>query len=159
MFLWQIPRNGYLFSENYPWKYGPYQFWAGLHQYTTDQIKSEYPLPSGSIIGNHLYIWNRFGRISLLKMEEGKDTKWGELFSKTSEMCFSLPKWEFSTGKKHLRREKIKKNDFAPSENYSSFAPAIMQCVCVFGPAFKARTRINFVHSKWGHFDKARSKF
>ena len=29
----------------------------------------------------------------------------------------------------------------------------------VFGPAFKARTRINFLHSKWGHFDKARSKF
>ena len=32
-------------------------------------------------------------------------------------------------------------------------------CVCVFGPAFKGRTRINFLHSKWGHFDKARSKF
>ena len=32
-------------------------------------------------------------------------------------------------------------------------------CVCVFGPAFKARTRINFLHSKWGHSDKARSKF
>ena len=27
------------------------------------------------------------------------------------------------------------------------------------GPAFKARTRINLLHSKWGHFDKARSKF
>ena len=36
-------------------------------------------------------------------------------------------------------------------------------CECermyVFGPAFKAKTRINFLHSKWGHFDKARSKF
>ena len=31
--------------------------------------------------------------------------------------------------------------------------------VCGFGPAFKARTRINFLHSKCGHFDKARSKF
>ena len=31
--------------------------------------------------------------------------------------------------------------------------------MCVFGPAFKARTRLNFLHSKWGHFDKARSKF
>ena len=29
----------------------------------------------------------------------------------------------------------------------------------VFGLAFKVRTRINFLHSKWGHFDKARSKF
>ena len=42
-FRGKITRNGYLFSENYPWKYGPYEFWPGIHQYTTDQTKSEYP--------------------------------------------------------------------------------------------------------------------
>ena len=44
-------------------------------------------------------------------------------------------------------------------KKYVSLCVGVGVCVCAFGPAFKARTRVNFLHSKWGHFDKARSKF
>ena len=58
-------------------------------------------------------------------MEGGKITKWGEdlffffFFSFSTFQnhwnFFGLPKWKFS----------IRKNDFAPSEKYSSYAPEI----------------------------------
>ena len=41
---------------------------------------------------------------------------------KTTEICFGSPKWEFCTGKKHFALGKNRKNDFAPSEKYSSYA-------------------------------------
>ena len=45
-------------------------------------------------------------------------------FSKPLKFVLGLPKWEFSTGKKAFQAgEKIRKNDFAPSENFSSYAP------------------------------------
>ena len=38
-------------------------------------------------------------------------------------LILGLPRWEFSTGKKHFTQgKKTKKNDFAPSEKYSSDA-------------------------------------
>ena len=43
----------------------------------------------------------------------------------------------FLPGKSISRREKIRQNDFAPSEKYSSYAPAIMQFVCVWGGGLK----------------------
>ena len=47
-------------------------------------------------------------------------------FSKRLKIVLGLPKWEFSTGKSISRREKkIRKNDFAPSEKYSSYASAL----------------------------------
>ena len=39
-----------------------------------------------------------------------------------------LPKWEFSTGEKAFHAGKnIRENDLAPSEKYSSYAPANTQ--------------------------------
>ena len=56
---------------------------------------------------------------------------------KTTEICFRLPKWKFSTGKNILRREKIRKNDFAPSEKYACYAPngsiSFKQLFCLGG--------------------------
>ena len=44
-------------------------------------------------------------------------------FLKPLKFAWSVPKWKISTGKKHiLRREKIGKSDFAPSEKYSFYA-------------------------------------
>ena len=38
---------------------------------------------------------------------------------KTTKICFGLPKWKFSTGKKHFTLgKKIRKNDLAPSKNF-----------------------------------------
>ena len=40
--------------------------------------------------------------------------------------------WEFSTGKKHFTPgKKIRKNDFAPSEKYSSYAPVPMYLILI----------------------------
>ena len=45
--------------------------------------------------------------------------------SKRLKFVLGLPKQESSTGKKYLMLgKKIKKNDFAPSEKYSCYAPA-----------------------------------
>ena len=47
-------------------------------------------------------------------------------FSKP-EIVLGLPKWEFPTGKKHFTLEKkFRKNEFAPSEKYSSYAPGVV---------------------------------
>ena len=47
-------------------------------------------------------------------------------FSKPQKFVLGLPKGEFSTGKGHFTpRRKIRKNDFAPSEKYSSNASAL----------------------------------
>ena len=44
-------------------------------------------------------------------------------FSKPLKFVFGLPKCEFSTGKKAFHTgKKIRKNDFAPSEKYYSYA-------------------------------------
>ena len=44
--------------------------------------------------------------------------------SKPLKFILGLPKWEFSTRKKHFTLEKqFWKNDFAPSKKYSSYAP------------------------------------
>ena len=46
---------------------------------------------------------------------------------KMTKICFvlGLPKWKFSTGKKHFKPgKKIRKNDFAPSEKFSCYTPA-----------------------------------
>ena len=41
-----------------------------------------------------------------------------------SKFFLSLPKWKFSTGEKAFHaRKKIRKNDFAPSEKFSCYAP------------------------------------
>ena len=67
-----------------------------------------------------------------LKMEGGKLKKGRRkhhnlrrgLFFFLMKFVLSLPKCEFSTGKKHSTPgKKIRKNDFAPSEKYSSYAP------------------------------------
>ena len=45
-------------------------------------------------------------------------------FLKRREFILGLPEWEFATGKKSIScREKIRKNDFAPSEKYACYAP------------------------------------
>ena len=47
-------------------------------------------------------------------------------FSKRLKFVFGLLKWEFFTGKKVFHAEKkIRKNDFAPSEKYSCYAPGL----------------------------------
>ena len=48
-------------------------------------------------------------------------------FSKPLKFFLGVPKWEFSTGKKHfMPGKKIrKKNYFVPSEKYSCYAPAL----------------------------------
>ena len=70
-----------------------------------------------------------------LKMEAGKRvTKWGEdllffiflfffFFLLSLKFVLGLPKLEFCTGKSIHTGKKIRKNDFAPSEKYSSYAP------------------------------------
>ena len=45
-------------------------------------------------------------------------------FSKSLKFVLSLPKWEFSTGKKHFTPGKNQQKWLAPSEKYSSYAPA-----------------------------------
>ena len=46
-------------------------------------------------------------------------------FSKPLKFVLGLPKWKFSTVKKHFTPgKKIRKNDFAPSEKFSCYAPA-----------------------------------
>ena len=65
-------------------------------------------------------------------MEVGKVIKRGEdlfffafHFWKRRKFVLGLPKWEFSTGKKHFTPgKKIRKNDFAPSEKYACYDPA-----------------------------------
>ena len=67
-----------------------------------------------------------------LKMEGGKVTKWGEVFffsfsfhfSKPLIFVLSLPKWEFSTGKKHFTpgKKSGKMTLPPPPEKYSSYA-------------------------------------
>ena len=67
------------------------------------------------------------------KWKEVKVQKWGEdffffafhfSFSKWLKFVSSLPKWKFSTGKKHLTlAKKSGKNDLAPSEKFSCYAP------------------------------------
>ena len=40
-------------------------------------------------------------------------------FSKPLKFVLGLPKWKFSTGKKHFTPEKkIRKNEFAPQKNF-----------------------------------------
>ena len=39
---------------------------------------------------------------------------------------FVLPKWKFSTGKKHFTPGKYQENDFAPSEKFFCYAPVDM---------------------------------
>ena len=47
-------------------------------------------------------------------------------FLKPLKFVWDVPKWKIATGKKHIsRREKIGTIEFAPSENYSSYATAI----------------------------------
>ena len=47
-------------------------------------------------------------------------------FSKALKFVLGLPKWKFSTGKKHFTLgKKTGKNDFAPSEKFSCYAPAV----------------------------------
>ena len=67
-----------------------------------------------------------------LKMEGWKVTKLGEdlfffafafHFSKPLKFILGLPKWKFSTGKKHFTPGK-KSGDFAPSEKFSCYTPA-----------------------------------
>ena len=49
-------------------------------------------------------------------------------FWKRRKLVLGLPKWEFSTGKKHFMPGKnIRKNDFVPSEKYVCYAPAYDQ--------------------------------
>ena len=45
-------------------------------------------------------------------------------FSIPLEFVLGLPKWEFSTHKNEFH---ARKNDFAPSEKYSSYAPGLME--------------------------------
>ena len=40
-------------------------------------------------------------------------------------------KWEFSSGKKHFTSGKNRKNGFAPSEKYSSYAPVQTPASCI----------------------------
>ena len=49
---------------------------------------------------------------------------------KPVKFILGLPKWEFSTGKKHFKPGKNQENDFAPSEKYFSFAPAGSKASC-----------------------------
>ena len=45
-------------------------------------------------------------------------------FSKPLKFVLGLPKWKVSTGKKHfMAGKKLRKNNFAPSEQYSCYAP------------------------------------
>ena len=47
-------------------------------------------------------------------------------FSKRLKFVLGVPKWKFSTGKKAFHAgKKIKKNDFAPSEKFSCYAPEL----------------------------------
>ena len=62
-------------------------------------------------------------------------------------------------------KKKNNNNNNKTKQKQKTVCVCVCVCVCggggvgAFGPAFKARTRVNFLHSKWGHFDKARSKF
>ena len=50
-------------------------------------------------------------------------------FSKPLRIVLGLPKWEFSNGKNAFHAGKIiQKNDFTPSEKYSSYA-LVYKCV------------------------------
>ena len=63
--------------------------------------------------------WKKEG--GKLKMEEEKVTKWAE--NHWNLFCV-YQNGNFLPGKSISRREKIRKNDFAPSERFSSYAPA-----------------------------------
>ena len=64
-------------------------------------------------------------------MEGGKSSKMSRgpfffafHFSKWQKLVLGVPKWKFSTGKKGFHGgKKIRKNDFAPSEKISCYAP------------------------------------
>ena len=63
-----------------------------------------------------------------LKMEGGKVTN-ACPFSKPLKFVLGLPKWKFSSGKKHFTPgKKVRKNDFASSAKLSSYAPAQVHC-------------------------------
>ena len=80
-------------------------------------------------------------------MEGGKVTKWGEdlfffffFFSlfKTTEICFGSTKMGiFYQEKVFHARKKIRKNDFAPSEKYSSYAHVWVGGV------------VHYIHNMW----------
>ena len=73
-------------------------------------------------------------------MEGGKSSKMRRgayfffHFSKWLKFVLGLPKWKFPTGKKHFTPgKKVRKNDFAPSEKFSCYAPGI---TCLFKVTF-----------------------
>ena len=75
--------------------------------------------------------WKLSRKGGKLEMEAGKRQKkrWGPFFFfafhfwKRRKFVLGLPKWEFSTGKKHFTPRKKSENDFAPSEKYACYAP------------------------------------
>ena len=71
-------------------------------------------------------------------MAEKYIPKWGEAFffffffffrfSKPLKFVLGPPKWKFSTGKKYfMPKKKNRKNDFAPSENFSCYTPGMSE--------------------------------
>ena len=77
---------------------------------------------------------NRKREVGKLKMEGGKLQNEERTFSllKLLKFVLGLPKWEFSTGKKHFRPGKnIRENAFAPSEKHFSYAPIHARSVCI----------------------------
>ena len=67
--------------------------------------------------------WKKEG--GKLKMEGGL-TKWGEdFFFNAIEICFGSTKMEIFCGEKHfMQGKKIRKNNFAPSEKFSTYVSA-----------------------------------
>ena len=61
------------------------------------------------------------------KKENGKSIFFSFHFSKPLKFVLGLPKWEFSTGERHFTpgKKKKRKNDFAPSEKYFSYASGL----------------------------------
>ena len=57
-------------------------------------------------------------------------------FSKPMKFVLGLPKGEFLPGKSIHTGKKFKKNDFAPSEKYSFYAPAILNAAMVISQVF-----------------------
>ena len=94
------------------------------------------------------------GKVEKLKKEGGKVIKWGEdllcfCFSllKTTKICFGSTKMRiFYREKTFQSGEKIRKNDFAPSEKYACYAPDFK---CDLDSKIKIEYCQHVTHSPW----------
>ena len=129
LFLWSFPKqwcNRWGQGGRVP----PRDFWPGNFCWPTRKKEARKKWKKGKMEKKRMKIVK--GEVENWKWKEGKVPKWGEdfcffflsTFKKRQKFVLGLPKWKFSTGKKRFTPgKKSGKNDFAPSEKFSCYAP------------------------------------